>query len=351
MGDYHFMSNLSMFKKIVSKQLGAEIFSTEIVRARLGTSSLKLDDFIGGGIVEGRLIEIYGGESSGKTTLSTLIAINAQHEKPDLAVGIIDLEHVFNWEYSGQDGYGLDCNEEKLVFSQPNSGEDALALAEKMLESGLFSVVIVDSVAAMLTKRQLSGDIGDATIGEVARLMSATLPKLNKAANATNTTLVFINQTRDAVNTFSPHGTPTTTPGGKALKFYCSLRVEVKKREFIVQGDKNIGQEIRCTIRKNKFGRNSGYVDLSLFYNIGFKKEAEIVDLAIQSGIIEARGAWIYYGENKWNGRKVLTEAINNDENLFKSIYDAYKLSVEDKNNQKVSIEILSNEEVLDDDE
>jgi recombination protein RecA len=210
-----------------------------------------------------------------------------------------------------------------------------------MLESGLFSIVILDSVAAMLTKRQLSGDIGDTTIGEVARIMSASLPKINKAASATNTAMLFINQTRSNIGVFSPIPGSTTTPGGKALKFYCSLRIEIKKRDFIVSGENTIGQEMRFTIRKNKFGRNNGYVDINLYYNHGFKPEDEIVDLCKSKGIIEARGAWVFYKDLKWNGSKALIEAVKNDKALFATLLDSYQ-ELADKERNSVSIEVLT---------
>jgi protein RecA len=226
-------------------------------------------------------------------------------------------------------------------FVVHNSAEEALSLAEKMLESGLFSIVILDSVAAMLTKRQLSGDIGDATIGEVARIMSASLPKINKAASATNTAMLFINQTRSNIGVFSPVPGSTTTPGGKALKFYCSLRIEIKKRDFIVSGENTIGQEMRFTIRKNKFGRNNGYVDVNLYYNHGFKPEDEIVDLCKSKGIIEARGAWIFYKDLKWNGSKALIEAVKNDKTLFLMLLNAYE-ELAEKERNSISIEVLT---------
>lgn len=272
--------------------------------------------------------------------MATIIAVSFQRKYPEKAVGILDVEHVWNHEYSL--GYGLDYSEEKLIFTQPNSAELALSLAEKMLESGLFSIVILDSVAAMLTKRQLSGDIGDATIGEVARIMSASLPKINKAASATNTAMLFINQTRSNIGVFSPvSGGSTTTPGGKALKFYCSLRIEIKKRDFIVSGENTIGQEMRFTIRKNKFGRNNGYVDVNLYYNHGFKPEDEIVDLCKGKGIIEARGAWVFYKDLKWNGSKALIEAVKNDKALFATLLDSYQ-ELAEKERNSVSIEVLT---------
>ena len=329
--------DLALFKKVVTKQLGSEIFNYRTTIDRISTGSLKLDDFIGS-LVSGTLVEIYGSESCGKSTLASVISSVTQ-KTSDKAIGILDVEHVWNHEYAR--GYGLDYSEEKLIFVQPNSGEDALALAEKMLESGLFKIVILDSVAAMLTKKQLSGDIGDATIGELARLMSVSLPKINRAASSTGSIMIFINQTRSAIGTYSPMGNATSTPGGKALKFFCSLRLELKKRDFIVSGVETIGQEIRVNIKKNKFGRNNGYVDVNLYYNHGFKPEDEIVDLCKSKGIIEARGAWIFYKDLKWNGSKALIEAVKNDKTLFLMLLSAYE-ELAEKERNSVSIEVLT---------
>lgn len=335
------MSNdLKMFKKVVEKQLGNDIFSFKTERERTSTSSLKLDDFIGGGLVRGRIMEIFAGESAGKSTVASLLATSFQKTYPDKAVGILDVEHVWNHEYA--QAYGLNYSEDRLVFVQPNSAEESLTLAEKMLESGLFSLVILDSVPAMLTKKQLSGDIGDQTIGELARLMSVSLPKINRAASNTNTDMLFINQIRDNIGTFSPMGASTTTPGGKALKFYSSLRLELKRRDFIAgSGDTApIGQIIRVFIKKNKFGRNYGNIDLNLYYNVGFIPEDEIVDLALEHNIIEQRGAWAYFGDLKWNGKKMLTDAIKQDKALFLKIYNAY-LDVMNKKVRSISIEVI----------
>lgn len=336
--------DLALFKKVVSKQLGSDIFNYKSEVERISTGSLKLDDFIGS-IVSGTLIEIYGSESCGKSTLASIISATAQ-KNSDKAVGILDVEHVWNHEYAKK--YGLNYSDDKLIFVQPNSGEDALALAEKMLESGLFKIVILDSVAAMLTKKQLSGDIGDATIGELARLMSVSLPKINRAASSTGSIMIFINQTRSAIGTYSPTGNATSTPGGKALKFFCSLRLELKKRDFIVSGVETIGQEVRVNVKKNKFGRNNGYVDVNLYYNHGFKLEDEIVDLCKNKGIIEARGAWIFYKDLKWNGSKALIESVKNDKTLFLMLFKAYE-ELAEKERSNVSIEVLTSAEDNDD--
>lgn len=335
-------SDLAMFRKVVSKQLGNEIFEYKKNVTRVTTGSLKIDDFIDG-IVEGSLCEIFGGEASGKSSFASIIAGKFQLTHPDKAVGIIDVEHVWNWDYSKK--YGLIDTEDRLVFSQPNSAEEALSLAEKMLESGLFSLVILDSVAAMLTKKQLSGDIGDQTIGELARLMSVALPKINNAASNSKTSMIFINQTRSAIGTFSPApGGATSTPGGRALKYFCSLRIEIKKRDYIVKGEETIGQEIRVVVRKNKFGRNNGSVDASIYYSQGFKPEDEIVDLCKARNIVKTAGAWIYFGDLKWNGGKVLTDAVRNDPALFESLLSEYKKNIEEERTS-ISIEMIEREE------
>jgi recombination protein RecA len=203
----------------------------------------------------------------------------------------------------------------------------------------------------MLTKKQLFGDIGDQTIGELARLMSVALPKINNAASNSKTCMIFINQTRSAIGTFSPSpGGATSTPGGRALKYFCSLRLELKKRDYIVKGEETIGQEIRVVVRKNKFGRNNGYVDAAIYYNQGFKPEDEIVDLCKSRNIIKTAGAWVYFGDLKWNGSKVLTEAVKNDSVLFESLLSEYKKSIENERTS-VSIEMIGKEEEDDDNE
>lgn len=314
--------NIKSFRKLIEKELGSETFEYKSDFDRDSTSSLKLDNFIGGGIVPGRIIEIFGDFSSGKTTLATLIAVSLQKKYINKAIGFIDVEHSYNHSYAKS--YGLDYDDERFVFCQPNSGDEALLIAEKMLESGLFSLVIIDSVSAMMTKKQLSGDIGDQTIGELARLMSSSLPKLNNAATRTDTSLIFINQLRSAIGTFSPMGTPTTTSGGKALKYYCSLRLEIKKINFILDKTTSVGQEIKVYIRKNKCGNNYGSTDLNIYYNEGFRIEDEIVELAKEFNVIESKGAWVYFKDMKWNGVKVLTEAIKNDKELLSLIFLSY---------------------------
>lgn len=331
------MTTIKSFKKIIEKQLGSEIFSYKTDFDRCSTSSIKFDNAIGGGLVLGRISEIYGENSCGKTTLATLIAVQNQKDFPDKAVGYIDLEHSYNHTYAKN--YGLDYNEEKFVFVQPNSGDEALIIAEKMLDSGLFSIVIFDSVAAILSKRQLSGDLTDQTIGEVSRLMSSSLPRLNIAATRTNTSIIFINQTRTAIGTYSPMGTPTTTPGGKALRFYCTLRLEVKKIDFISIKNTVIGQEIKVTIKKNKAGPNFGFFNLNVYYDVGFKIEDEIVELCKEFGIIEQRGAWIYFKDKKWNGVKALTEELYACKALYDELYNSY---ISSRKNNIPDIEIVS---------
>ena len=333
-------SDLALFKKVVAKQLGSDIFDYNPEVERVSTGSLKLDDFINS-LAAGTLVEIFGSESCGKSTLASIISATAQ-KNSDKAVGILDVEHVWNHEYAR--GYGLNYSDDKLIFVQPNSAEDALSLAEKMLESGLFKIVILDSVAAMLTKKQLSGDIGDATIGELARLMSVSLPKINYAASSTGSIMIFINQTRSAIGVYSPTGNATSTPGGKALKFFCSLRLELRRKDFIVKGTTTIGQEIRVTIRKNKFGRNNGSVEVMVFYNVGFKPEEEIVDLCKEKGLIRVAGAWVYFEEQKWNGTKALTESVKADNVLFLTLLNKY-LDFVKQNGDNISIEVLNQEE------
>ena len=288
------------------------------VMPAISSGSLLLDKSIGiGGLPEGRVVEIYGGESSGKTSLITIIGAAAQAKYPDSYVGIVDIEHAFNPPYAAS----LGLNTEDMLFTQPSSAEEALDTMLSLISSGACSVVVLDSIGGLQTKQQLEKGIGEATMSEVARIMSQSLPKIVKAAKRTNTLVIFINQIRA---TMAMYGKPETTMGGNALKFFASVRLEIKKIDVLMNGDVPVGQRVRIKIIKNKVGTPFGIVEADLFFGVGFNQKSEIVDLAIQSEFVRQGGAWFFLedgdDELKFQGKAKLLEYINSDESIFESL-------------------------------
>lgn len=261
----------------------------------ISTGSLSLDLALGiGGLPRGRIIEIYGPESSGKTTIALSVAAQAQKEGGNVA--FIDTEHALDPEYAKKIG----VNVEKLVLSQPDSGEDALNIVEKLVKSELFDVIIVDSVAALVPKVELEGEIGDQYIGLQARLMSQALRKLTGIVSKTRTVLIFINQTRAMIGGIVP-GQETTT-GGKALKFYASVRIELKKVGQIEKGDEVIGVKIKARIVKNKVAPPFKSAEIEIYYNEGISCEADLINLGLKYGVINKEGNSFYFEGEKLGG-------------------------------------------------
>ncbi|HIP93490.1 MAG TPA: recombinase RecA [Desulfurobacteriaceae bacterium] len=274
----------------------------------ISTGSLSLDHALGvGGIPKGRIIEIFGPEASGKTTLALHVIANAQKEGGVAA--FIDAEHALDPNYAKNIGIDL----EKLLISQPDYGEQALEIAETLIRSGAVDVVVIDSVAALIPKAELEGNIGDMQIGLQARLMSQALRKLASVAAKFNTAVIFINQVREKVNTFGFGGTPETTPGGRALKFYSSVRLDVRNIGKIKDKDQVVGHTAKIKVVKNKLAAPFKEVEIDIYYGEGISKEAELLKLGEKLGIIKKSGSWYSYkdiklGQGKEQARKFLKE-------------------------------------------
>jgi recombination protein RecA len=273
----------------------------------ISTGSLTLDIATGiGGFPRGRVVEIYGPESSGKTTLA-LHAI-AQAQKAGGVAAFIDAEHALDVNYAGR----LGVNVEDLLVSQPDTGEQALEVAETLVRSGAVDVIVVDSVAALVPKAEIEGDMGDSLPGLQARLMSQAMRKLTAAISKSMTTLIFINQIRMKIGVM--FGNPETTTGGNALKFYASMRLDIRKIDNLKDGQEAIGGRVRVKVVKNKVAPPFRQAEFDIYFNEGISKNGEIIDLGVEKGIVDKAGAWYSYsGTRIGQGRDNVREYLKNN--------------------------------------
>ena len=282
----------------------------------ISTGSLSLDMALGiGGVPRGRIVEIYGPESSGKTTVA--LHVVAQAQKLGGEVAFIDVEHALDPVYAQALGVNID----NLLVSQPDSGEQALEIAEALIRSGAIDVIVLDSIAAMTTRAEIDGEMGDLHVGQLARLMSQAMRKLTAAISKSNCVAIFINQIREKIGVM--YGNPETTPGGRALKFYSSVRIEVRKGEVIKSGSDIIGASTKCKIVKNKVAPPFKECEFDLMYGTGISRTGEVLDLAVDLDIIKKGGSWFSYNDQKLGqGRDNVKELLKNDEALMKEIED-----------------------------
>lgn len=290
------------------------------------TGNLLIDRALGvGGFARGRIVEIYGPESSGKTTL-TLTAI-AQAQKSGGLAAFIDVEHALDPQYAARLGVNLD----DLLVSQPSSGEEALQICEALVRSNAIDVIVVDSVAALVTKQELEGEIGDSTVGAQARLMSAALRKLTSFISKARTVCIFTNQIREKIGVM--FGNPETTPGGRALKFYASVRVDIRRIGQIKGSDGVIaGNRTKIKVVKNKVAPPFTECEFDIMYNEGISSVGSLLDLATEYDIIQKRGSWISYnGSQIAQGRDAAKEALKSNPELYAEIEELVKAKMDEK--------------------
>ena len=294
----------------------------------ISTGALSLDIASGvGGVPKGRIIEIYGPESSGKTTLALHIVAEAQKKGGNAAY--IDAEHALDPEYSKRIGVNI----EELLISQPDTGEQSLEITETLVRSGAVDVIVIDSVAALVPKAELDGEMGDVHVGLQARLMSQALRKLTGTVSRSNTCVIFINQIRMKIGVM--FGNPETTPGGRALKFYTSMRMEIRKITSIKEGTDIVGNRTRVRVVKNKVAPPFKMTEFDIMYGEGISYEGDILDLALKGDIIEKTGAWYSYGDTRIgqgreNAKNYLKDNPNERDRMVKEV-KAF-LGVEEEN-------------------
>ena len=328
MGDDKLKALEDTFKQIEKQfgkgsimKLGEKVYENmEVIK----TGSLSLDMALGvGGYPKGRIIEIYGPESSGKTTFA-LHAI-AEAQKKGGYAAFIDAEHALDPKYAKALGVDVD----NLILSQPDTGEQALEITEQLVRSNAIDIVVIDSVAALVPKVEIDGDMGDSHVGLQARLMSQAMRKLSGVISKTNTVAIFINQIREKVGVM--FGSPETTSGGRALKFYSTIRLDVRRVEGIKQGDQIIGNLTRIKVVKNKVAAPFKTIEVDLIYGQGVSKYGEILDLAVERDIVNKSGAWFsYQGEKIGQGRENVKKYLKENPNLCNEIEELIRNYKED---------------------
>lgn len=301
------------------------------------TGCLSLDLALGiGGVPRGRIVEIFGAESSGKTTIALHVIAQAQQHGGIAAV--IDAEHALDPTYAKVLGVNID----DLLISQPDTGEQALEICEALVRSGALDVVVIDSVAALVPKAEIEGEMGDLHVGLQARLMSQALRKLTSVVSKSRTTAIFINQLREKIGVM--FGNPETTPGGRALKFYASVRIEVKKSEQIKQGSEVVGNRIKAKVVKNKVAPPFKQAEFDIMYGTGISREGSVLDTAVEFKIVQKSGAWYaYQGEQLGQGRENAKEFLKQHPELMQEIerkvYEKANLNMpsDEENNKQAS--------------
>ena len=285
----------------------------------ISTGCLSLDAALGvGGVPRGRIVEIFGPESSGKTTLTLHVVAEAQ--KAGGYAAFIDAEHAMDPEYAKNLGVNLD----ELLVSQPDSGEQSLEITETLVRSGALDVIVVDSVAALVPRAELEGEMGDSHMGLQARLMSQALRKLTGTVNKSNTTVIFVNQIREKIGVM--FGNPETTPGGRALKFYSSVRMDIRRITSLKDGTNMVGNRTRVKVVKNKVAPPFKMTEFDIMYGKGISKEGDIIDLAIQGEIVEKMGAWFSYGDMKiGQGKENSKKYLLDNPDIYKEIIEKVK--------------------------
>ncbi len=290
----------------------------------ISTGSLGLDVALGvGGLPRGRVVEIYGPESSGKTTIA--IHTIAEAQKKGGICAIIDAEHAFDTNYARKLGVDVD----NLIISQPDYGEQALEIADRLISSGAVDVVVIDSVAALVPKGELEGEMGDSKMGLHARLMSQALRKLTATINRTNTICIFINQLREKIGVM--FGNPETTTGGNALKFYASVRLDIRRISQIKDGDTASGNRTRVKVVKNKVAPPFRQVEFDIMFGEGISKVGEVIDMGVDLGIINKSGSWFSYGDNKiGQGRDAVKTFLHDNPGVMDEVENRIREALKD---------------------
>ncbi|MFN4908059.1 MAG: recombinase RecA [Bacteroidota bacterium] len=279
----------------------------------ISTGCLSLDAAIGiGGVPRGRIVEIYGPESSGKTTVCLQVIAEAQ--KAGGLAAFVDTEHALDVKYAQR--LGVDLN--NLLLSQPEFGEQALEIVETLVRSGAIDVVVVDSVAALTPRVEIEGDMGDAQMGSQARLMSQAMRKLNAAIGRSHTTVIFTNQLRSKIGVI--YGNPETTTGGNALKYYASLRIDVRRKDVIKDGQDIVGNRVRAKIVKNKVAPPFREAEFDIMYNEGISRLGDMIDVAVETGIIVKSGSWFSFNEERVQGRDGMRKLLTENSALYAAL-------------------------------